>query len=116
MSFCYEKSNILTIKFLETKEHKERRSTLNNETIFLAEAEQNDEETFQLSIELRSYSFYDSGNTQTHTDAIKMTFSLTLACKAITLIVCLYVRIGYLKMAMLYCNNPAKANSNNSNN
>ena len=88
----------------------------NNEAIFLAKAEQNDKETFQLSIELSANSIYDSDNGQTDTDAIKITFSLTVACTAITLAVCLYVYIGYLKLAMWYCKKPAKTSNNNDNN
>ena len=87
----------------------------NNEAIFLGKAEQNDEETFQLSIELRSNSLCGSNIASTPTDEIKMTFSLTLAYIAVTLIACLYIRIGILKIAMLYCNSPAKTNSYNNN-
>ena len=88
----------------------------NDEDIFLAEAERNDKETFQLSIELSSNSIYDGDNGQTHIDAIKTTFSLTVACTAITLAICLYVYIGYWKLARLYCKKPTKANNNNNNN
>ena len=71
-----------------------------DDAIFLATAEQNDKETFQLSIELSANSIYDSDNGKTDTDAIKITFSIIVACTAITLAVCLYFYIGCLRLTM----------------
>lgn len=88
----------------------------NDDAIFLSNTEQNDKETFQLSIELSANSIYDGDNENTDKDAIKITFSLTVACTAITLAICLYGYIAYLKIAMWYCKKPAKTNTNNDNN